>query len=255
MNRFNRYFPIFFDAPADGGGAPYIPEGLADNFKGGSDKETIDKLYGHVKSIAAPTPYYPEGLAESYRGKTDKETLDKLHQDIVSRPKAPEKPEGYTLELPDPLKARFGDLKDDPVLPMWQRVAHKNGLDQKAYQGAFVDLYTEMEKAGLVVDGKGELKKLEPKEGDEVQRAAAAKQRVATATGFGKALVARHGFSDGEGAALAELAATANGVTLIEKLMAKFGETGVTVGGTPAGAVGTAYEQQVAAMYPSLTKK
>lgn len=258
MNRFfDRYFPIYREGEgggAGGGGAtPYIPEGLDDGFKGTSDKETIDKLHGHIKTLKAPTPYYPEGLAEGFRGKSDRETIEALHKNISERPKPPEKPEGYTLELPEPMKARFGDMKDDPVLPMWQRIAHKHGVDQGVYQGVLVDLYTEMDKAGLIVDGKAEMKKLEPKEGDDVQRAAHAKQRVETAVGFGKTLALRHGFSEGEGAALAELAATANGVTLIEKLMAKFGETGVKPGGNAAGQ-GSPLERQLAAMYPSLSK-
>ena len=182
----------------------------------------------------APGIYYPEGLPDEFRGTTERETLDRLAKEVTGRPKPPGKAEDYKLDLPPALQSRFGDLKDDKVLPLWQKVAHKAGLTNDQYQSAFADLYTEMSNAGILeppMDIEAELMKLAPQSGDATQKKAAAAARVNTAVNWAKGLSDRGTLSTKEATLIGSIAASADGVAAIEKIMRLTGEHGVQVGG------------------------
>ncbi len=182
------------------------------------------------------TAYFPDGLPEEFRGENERETLDKLAGEFANRPKPPEKADDYEISLDDKMKEKFGDLKDDPVLPLWRETAHELGLSNEQFNGAFTKLYTRMQDAGVLedaIDIEGELKKLEGSEGDAVAREQHAARRVNEVTTWANGLVSRHKFSEGEAAEIERLGATANGVMALEKLMTLTGEKGFPGGGTP----------------------
>lgn len=194
--------------------------------------------------------YYPEGLPDQYRGMTEKETIDKLYADIQGRPKPPATPKDYTFELSPDMKEKFGDLKDDKVLPLWAEVAHELGLDDKAATAAFEKLYQRMEKAGLIDHGPdytAEIEKLKPARGDPRERTMAVKNRLVAADSFIKGLETRGALSKASAAILGANVDTAAGVIMIEELAAAMGGPGiVTTGGVGAEAYSrTDYERDL----------
>lgn len=97
---------------------------------------------------APPSAYYPEGLSESFRGGTDKETIDRLAKHVAELPRAPEKPDGYALQIDDKLTAYVP--KDDPALAAWRQVAHGLGLTEAQATGAINGLYSSLVQQGAV---------------------------------------------------------------------------------------------------------
>lgn len=217
---------------ADGKGAGDGGDG------GGSDGGTGDKLT--AGDGAPPAPFYPDGLPEPMRGKTDRETIEKLAGDYAARPKPPAKPEEYNFELPAKLKEKYGDLKDDEVLPIWRKVAHKHGLSNKQFVETFVDLHEEMTAAGIIndIDPDTELKKLEPKDGDQAHRSAVAARTLNGTLDFIRGLETRKTLSRGQATALTAICATADGVQAIQALTKMIpGDHNLQSGGNGAASV------------------
>jgi hypothetical protein len=187
---------------------------------------------------AAPNgAYFPEGLPEQFRGASERETIDKLAQEIAGRPKPPASPKDYKFELSPDMKAKFGELKDDKVLPLWGEVAHELGLDDQRATAAFEKLYQKMDKAGLVDHGpdyEAELKKLMPNSGNERERNMAAKQRIDGAMAFVQGLETNGTLAKEEAARLHALVDDAVGVQIMEKLQRAMRGTGLVNGGAPA---------------------
>lgn len=203
-----------------------------------------------------PRPYFPDGLPDSLKGASERETIDKLAADFKARPVPPAKPEDYKLELSPDLQKRFGDLKDDKVLPLWGKVAHKAGLSNQQYNQAFSLLYEEMQSNGLIeppVDWQGELLKLAPSAGDPTQRLAAASQRVNAVVNWVEGLTTRNVLSVDEAAPIAALAANVAGVVALEKLARHFvGDGGLKGGGIGSGAAEmNPHEQAMRTMFPT----
>ncbi len=182
----------------------------------------------------SPAAYIPAGIPEALRGANERETLDRIAADFANRPQPPDKPGAYELKLSDEVKAKFGDMSEDPVLPMWRETAHELGLSNEQFSGAFEKLYTRMAEAGLVDDPiniDNELQRLEPASGDTRHKTAAAAQRVNAAVNWVEGLLTRNALSQGEAAELAQVAATANGVMALEKLMRLADHHGLQGGG------------------------
>lgn len=280
MNRLleRTWLPVWnADGGAGGGGGATAG---SDGGAGGGDKQTLagaaaavlkegdgkgnnragagdGKAGGEDGGKGAPQPYHPQGLPEAYRGKTDSETIDKLLADITGRPKPPEKPDGYELKLDTKLAERFGDMKNDKVLPLWREVAHELGLSQEQFNGAFARLYAKMAEANLIDDPvsvANELKQLEPASGDPKQRQAAAAQRVQAAVDWVNGLVTRNVMSAELAAEVVKIAETARGVMAIEALIKGIASSpGLVGGGEPVNGADqmTAHEKAMRAMFPS----
>jgi hypothetical protein len=202
-------------------------------------------------------PYVPEGLAETLRGKTDRETIDKLAAEIGKRGAPPAKPEEYQLELSPEMAKIYGDMKDDPVLPLFRQVAHKHGLDNKTFNGLFSDLHQEMAKAGLIedIDDDAELAKLEPKSGDPAARRAEASKRLNATYGQLKGFVTRGVLSAAEFKALSASLVVGEGVLGLEKILKLLpAEHGLQPGGAPAADGMTEHERALRTMYPTMFK-
>lgn len=128
-----------------------------------------------------PQAYYPENLPDTFRGTNDRETIDKLYGEISGRPKPPATAKDYKYEFAEDFTKKFGDLKDDPVLPMWSELAHELGLSNQQAQDVVPKLFEKLTKAGIIpepVDTKAEMAKLEPNEKDPVRQQAKAAARV-----------------------------------------------------------------------------
>ncbi|MFP4539147.1 MAG: hypothetical protein ACLFPA_12705, partial [Dichotomicrobium sp.] len=181
--------------------------------------------------------YWPEGLPESlagYKGENDRETIDKLTAALKDQPAAPEKPEGYQLDLPKEFTDKYGDLSEDEVLPIWREIAHKQGMSNAQFNGAIAELYQQLNDKGILqepIDPQAEMAKLAPKGADPVQGKAQAAQRIRAVSDQIEGLVSRGVLSRVEGNIATSLAADAAGVMTLEKLLARGGEHGAQGGG------------------------
>jgi hypothetical protein len=208
---------------------------------------------------AAAAAYWPEGLPETlntFKGANDRETIEKLAGHLRDVPEPPAKPDDYKLALPEAFTKRFGDLSKDAVLPIWRQVAHKNGLNEAQFNGAIAELYSELSTQGLLdepIDVMAELDKLAPKHGDPVQRKAQASARINGVAGNINGLVARGTLTRSEGNIVLALAATAEGVMTLEKLFKSMGEHGLQGGGQPTPQISD-HERGMRALFPSMHK-
>lgn len=183
---------------------------------------------------ASGAPYAPEGLPEQFRGQSERETIDKLYAAVAGRPKPPATPKDYKLELSAEMQAKFGDLRDDKVLPLWGEVAHELGLDNAGYSQAFEKLYVKMDRAGLIDHGpdyQAELEKLKPARGSDVERLRGASRRINEASAFVKGLEGKGALSKTQAAILTAVMDTADGVMTMEALAKAMGGTGIVGGG------------------------
>ena len=207
-----------------------------------------------------PAAYYPEGLADNFRGANDRETIDKLFADFKGRPTAPAKAADYKLELGQDFTAKFGDLKDDPVVGIWRDVAHKIGLSNQQFTNVIPEIYAGLEKAGLIekpTDFNAEAAKLAPGVVDVLQRNAKAAERVNGVANVVKNLEAKGQISKADAVILSGMYANADAVAAFEKIIALIPkELGLQSGGQgQASDTRTPYQKALASMYPSMVAK
>lgn len=206
---------------------------IADADKGGdkAGDQGGDKSGGDPgKAGDPPAAYFPPGIPEALKGESEKATLDRIAEHFNGLPKPPEKPDGYELKLPNDMREKFGDLKDDKVLPLWREVAHELQLSQDQFNGAFEKLYTRMVGAGLIDDPvsiEKELAKLEPATGDAVHKKNQAAVRVNAVVDAVTGMAERGALSRGEAAQIQQIAVTAEGVIALEKMLKMTREHGV----------------------------
>jgi hypothetical protein len=206
----------------------------------------------------AGTVYWPDGLPETlngFKGTSDRETIDKLAGHLKGLPQPPAKPEDYKLALPAEFVKRYGDLGNDEVLPIWRQIAHKNGMSEQQFNGAISELYSELSEKGLLdetIDVMAELEKLSPKHGDPLTRKAAASARINGVANTINGLVGRQVLSRSEGNIVLALAARAEGVMALEKLFKAASEHGLQGGGQGGAQQGTEHERAMRSMFPSM---
>jgi len=207
--------------------------------------------------------YWPEGLPEhlaELKGKTDQETIDKLAGKLSEQAQPPEKPDGYELSLSDAFKEKFGDLSDDEVLPIWRDIAHKNGLSNEQFNGAISELYSQLSEKGILDEGinvQEEMKKLAPGVADPVQAWGQAAKRINGVTDQVEGLVKRGVLNRTEGNVVTAMAASAEGVMALEKVLKLGSEQGLQGGGQGGGANAgkSDYQQRLESMYPSMVNR
>lgn len=122
-----------------------------------------------------PDPYRPDGLAENYHGKDDRETIDKLNQAVkgyrdrdASR-QVPENFEGYRdftgVELPETLRPHIESLSNDPIFDAAGKEALKHGVGRQAMQAITTAVYSAAAESGMLeppVDVAAERQQLLP---------------------------------------------------------------------------------------------
>lgn len=129
---------------------------------------------------------FPDKFDDKFKGKDATETIAKLWSDISGRPRAPEKADGYKLELEPEIAKRFGDLNADPAFKLMAEVAHAAGVDNGLLGKLFVGTYTKLIDAGLMpkpIDWDAELMKLAPQGERDMNVARAEAQKRANAVG------------------------------------------------------------------------
>lgn len=153
-----------------------------------------------------------EGLAKSY-GELEKNRVnpDKLKEEWESERLAarPEDPAGYTL----PEDERFDQeqLAASPIVDIWRAAAHDAGLNQEQFEQRltdYADAFTEQTMATM----KAEKEKL----GEN------ADARIDAVAKWGKAAL-----PEAEYVALSQVATSADGVKLAERMMKAFREAGM----------------------------
>lgn len=244
-------------APASGdGGAPALVAAAAE--AGKQAGEAGKQEAGGSAPAGAAAVYWPDGLPETlnnFKGGSDKETIDKLAGHLKGLPQAPAKPEDYKLALSEEFVKRFGDLSKDEVLPIWRQIAHKNGLNDAQFNGAISELYSQLTETGLLdeqIDISVELEKLAPKHGDPVTRKAQASARINGVANAISGFVNRQILSKAEGNMVLSLAARADGVVALEKLFKAANEHGLQGGGKGAGDGLSEHERAMRAMFPTM---
>lgn len=194
---------------------------------------------GAADPAGGPQPYYPQGLADGFKGKTDRDTIDALHKHMSGLPKAPGKPGEYAFE-PSADLANVISAKDDKVLPIFQDVAHKLGLSQEQFSGVVNGVFGEMVKAGMMpapVDVAAEFSKLGG-QGDAQTRMQNGQQRVVDVANGLEGLVARKELDQGQAHALRDAIGSADALIAVERLLALAGgdaNGGPRMGGQPTG--------------------
>lgn len=223
----------------------------------GQQQSNAPQQNGQQQNGQQSQAYYPDGLPDGFRGTNDRETIDKLFGDINGRPKPPASPKDYKYEFGKEFTEKFGDLKDDPVLPMWSEIAHELGLGNKQAQDVVPKFYDKLAEAGLIakpVDVNEELAKLEPNEPDLVRRTAKGAQRVNAIATTLKGLEARGVLTKADNLRLGIMMMDAANVTAFEKVLKLLpAEHGLQNGGAPTDGR-TPYQKQLDAFYPSMSK-
>lgn len=188
--------------------------------------------------------YYPQDLPQNFRGTNDRETIDKLYGEISSRPKPPATAKDYKYEFDDGFTKKFGDLKDDPVLPIWSEIMHELGVDNKTAQAVVPKMFEKLAEAGLIPEPFNEEKEfalLEPGEKDPTRRKAKATARVNAVATKLQGLETRKVLTKADNARLSIMMLDAANITAFEKVMNLIpGEHGLQGGGggNPIGAYG-----------------
>lgn len=206
-----------------------------------------------------PAPYLPEGLADAFKGKTDRETIDKLWAAEQGRAKAPAAAADYKLELPKELEGVI-DPKNDKVLPLWRDIAHKHGLSQPQFNGVIVDLQTAMQKAGLIekpIVLADEFAALGHGAGDRAAQEQKGQQRVLELATKLDGLATRQTLTKDEAQLAVQLLSSRQTVQLFEKLLALApSEKGLQGGGQGGGGdTVTPYQKALNGLYPTMANK
>ncbi|OKO67839.1 hypothetical protein AC629_42475, partial [Bradyrhizobium sp. NAS80.1] len=196
-----------------GGGAPspYRPDGLPDHFAGGSDKETIDKLFTAVNGFRTK-----QGEAGA----------------------VPEKADGYALDASDKLKPYVANLDKDPVWGKTRDIFHKAGITDKQFKATMGPLLEGLIDGGLVaapIDPKAVLKGMAPPDmanASDDEKIAAGSKRVTDNIAWADGAKANQALPEEVASFLAASAADSVAAnTLIEWLRGSNGETRPAMGG------------------------
>lgn len=224
------------DVPATSSSAP-PPGGSADGANNAAP--TPSTAPSAAADAAPPAATRPDWLPESYWdpkanalntdefGRHYTETAAKAAKLDERLAAVPEKPDGYKVEvkLPDGVKVPDGvtfDPAKDPRTPQFLQVAHALGLDQKQVND-LIAFDAQLAIAGHTAEQARvaeETKKLGEK----------ASERIAAVTNWAKGLKDKGDLTADEFNEIRMTAATAAGVTALEKLIAK---AAGSVPGTP----------------------
>lgn len=151
--------------PGGGGGSPspYRPDGLPDHYFGGSDKDTIDKLFGAVNGFRSK-----QGEAGAVPAKAD----------------------GYTFEAGDALKPFVANFDKDPVYGGVREDALAAGITDKQFakfMPAVLNRFISGDLVAAPVDAKAMLRDLAPASmasATDAEKEVAGGKRVTDATAW-----------------------------------------------------------------------
>jgi ABC-type transporter Mla MlaB component len=235
--------------------------GEGEDGKGAGEEGQLGQNGAGVGDGGEAEAYWPENLPDTLadlKGENDRETIDKLTAKLQEQQTAaPESSDKYELALPEAFTNKFGDLSDDEVLPIWREIAHKQGLSNEQFNGAIAELYEQMSEKGILddpIDIDAEFAKLAPKTADPVQAKAQGAQRIRAVGDQVSGLVKRGVLNQTEGNIVTSLAATAEGVIALEKIMKLGANEGPKGGGEGAKDTGDPQEKALRALYPTMNR-
>lgn len=172
--------PLWNLVDAAGAGGLSTPAPADPAIDGQAAPVTPDPAATLVAPVApsAPSAYVPDGLPDDFKGATDQETIDKLWKAHAERPKPPEAPDAYKLDLESPeLKGVIAP--DDRVADAYRKIALEEGLTQQQFAGTITKLATYMKAEGLIaepMDIDAEFAALSDGRGDKAAQIQAGKQ-------------------------------------------------------------------------------
>lgn len=237
MNIFRQ---VFYEQPGGGGGGggssgdpgggggqqqqqqaqPYRPQGLPDNYFGGSDKETIDKMWPALSGFMR---------ANSERGSV------------------PEKPDLYKFDLSEKAKPIVQIGAEDKLMPKIAQLAQKHKFTDKQYAGFMGEFFDTVVDMGLIpppIDPNAMYMDLGKGKGTtEAEIKQAGTQRLNQAQAWINGLGEQQGFDKEMRDELALFTTSATGVKVLEALMKGDVKRSVSAGGGPGGNEGITAEQ------------
>lgn len=204
-----------------GGAGGYRPQGLTDDFFGGDDKGTIDKLWGGLQQ--------EKGRVEGFR------------RDLAERGVVPEKLEAYAFNLSDKAKPVIQIGDDDKLLHATRELAQKHKMPDKMYSGFMSELFDKIADLGIIekpVDPNDIYKELGKGKGNDAEQVTAGTQRLNQAQTYINAFSEKDGFTQPMKDELSLLTTSAAGVQVIEKIMSMGIKPSTSTGGGDSGAGG-----------------
>ena len=190
----------------------------------------------------AANAYYPEGLADTFRGKDDRETIDKLAGHLKGLPQPPKEAKEYTFKPTDKLAPFFGQEKDNQVLDAFRDVSLKHGLAQSQFEGVINEFYGTLIEKGLMqtpVTLDAEFQKLGGSSGDPASQIRKGQERMLELGATFDALAASKQISADQAGALKAMAMTAGDVVALERVLSLIpGAQGPKNGGERGGRAG-----------------
>lgn len=225
--------------------------------QGQQGQATAGAASGQQGQAATDFATYVQAFPENLRGANERETLDKVQAHLKDRA-PPATADAYKLD-------RTGELgriipENDPGLPIFQKIAHEEGLSPAQFQNVVAKVYSEFGKAGLIqkpIDLNAEFAALSDGKGDKSAQIAEGQRMTVELMGTIKALGER-GQLDKDtvaeltGPSLYDAKSTKAIAALVKLATANGG--GIVNGGQPGGGqpAPNAEEQQLRSMYPTM---
>ncbi|SNZ20946.1 hypothetical protein [Cohaesibacter gelatinilyticus] len=194
------------------------------------------------------SPYRPEGLAEDYHGENDQETIDRLVASLnASNPQLPEDVSGYDFKPDDELKSYFGDT-DDPLLNSAKAAALECGITPDKFQDFINKTFKGPVAEGLLTPAYDPKKEFDTLAGylktDPQGAEKAANDALAIAENMGKNL----GLPESAQGFMSGMSEIADGIMIIRAIENMAQEKGVALGETADGSTAFFSKEELARM-------
>lgn len=209
---------------------------------GGQQQQQQQAAGGQGDGGQQETLYRPNGMPDHLYGGTNAETIDKLFTENkgfrdaqATMPKAPESADAYAFNWTDRVKGYGAIADDDAVLGKFREIAHEHGYTQGQID-AIPKIFDFMAEKGMIdqpFDSSKLLKDLAPADfkGSPEEIEAKGGERLTAAENFIKQLTPAQGYSDDMKTELRLLTTTPAGIKVIEQLRNSGMRTSVSTGG------------------------
>lgn len=180
-------------------------------------------------------PYRPEGLAEDFYGENDRDTIDRMMAHMnAEQPQLPEDVSGYDFKPDDGLKGYFQDA-DDPLLNSAKSAALECGIAPDKFQDFLNKTFKGPVADGLLAPAYDPKKEFDTLAGylntDSKGAEKAANDALAIADNMGKNL----GLPESTQGFMSGMSEIADGIMIIRAIESMAQEKGVALGETAGG--------------------
>lgn len=223
------------------------PEDGAGSGDGAGDS-TNDSAGSADGSEGSSALYRPDGLAEEYHGETDQDTIDRLHSALTaSKPSLPDDITGYDFTPSDELKDFFQD-KDDPVLNAAKAAALDVGIPPNVLQDFINKTFSGPVGEGLIAPPFDPKKEMDTLAGYMKGDAKAAERAIKEAETVAGNIADRLNMPEGAKAFMEGMAEMADGIVIIRSLQELLRERGISLGGREGGSDAHMTREQLKAL-------